>query len=152
MINDGVRRRINDLPEPFGVDLLPIGVEPHDYWKCRYCEQGESMLGITTEAEKIRAYAHMCHCPQRPASDIPDQDEMQAFGMLFSDDLLWRINLCDAMILDEMTILERTWWPPARRRIKARVQNHIQERQSALADLAILNSGGDPRRIGANHE
>lgn len=146
MIDDGVQRRMDDLPEPFGIDLLPRGYEPHDCWQCRYCGRGESLLGITTEAEGIRALAHMRFCPERPAGDIPDQMEVEAFNLLFSDEFFRQISLYDTMIIDGMDELRSTWWPPTRRQIRTRIQRYIKERRFVMADQMILFAGGDPRK------
>lgn len=140
-----VYRRMEDLPEPFGTDMIPRGIEPFDYWWCRYCGDGEAKLGITPEAESTRALAHQRFCPKRPKHDIPDRRETEAAVRLFGNDYRREIATCDAMISDERKALRRTWWPPIRRQIRSRIIDYRKRRRVAISGLAAISVGIDPR-------
>ena len=150
MIDTEVYRRMSDLPEPFGPDLIPRGIEPFDYWWCSYCGDGEAKLGITAEAESTRALAHQRFCPQRPKDDPPDRREIEAAVLLFGNDCMREIATCDAMIRDERKVLDRTRWPSTRRQVRSRIADYRQRIRVAVSGLATISAGLDPRTYRMN--
>lgn len=138
--------RLEDLPMPFPTDLVPRGVEAHDWWCCRYCDAGECNLGLTTDAEATRALAHQAFCRHRPASDKPDAHELEAFQTLFGKDCRREIDVCAAQTTDLRRKLDRTWWPFTRRKLQRTIKK-VECRQRRAADRLCEVSGGPDQRI-----
>lgn len=139
--------RREDLPMPFATDMVPIGVEAHDWWCCRYCDAGECNIGLTTEAEATRALAHQAFCQHRPVSGKPDARELEAFRSLFGNDCLREMDLCASRTKDLRQKLSKTWWPLTRRRLRKEIQTIAIERQRAVYRLCDVTIGRDPREL-----
>lgn len=145
MIDTEVYRKMEDLPEPFGADLIPREIEPFDFWCCRYCGDGEAKLAITAEAESTRALAHQRFCSKRPKDDPPNLREVDAAVRLFGNYYRREIATYDAMIRDERKVLDQTRWLSTRRQVRSRIADYRKRRRVAVSGLKTISVGYDPR-------
>lgn len=137
--NQPTYARQRDLPRPAKADLLPSDVAPVDWWACDYCGTGECNLRVTTAVEVMRYRAHAAICAKRPDTDPVGELELEAFRALFGKSCIRQMDA----YLNKMRKLHRrlavTWWPPARRKIRRRLESLDQQRHMAAMRLQEIS-------------